>query len=160
MRPVCVLMLSPAGKPVALQVGVPPTSVACNARETVLPSTLLWSPGFVTASAATLQWNVALAECVPSLAVTVTASGVLDAALAGSVPVICPLLLSILTPWGKPVALNVNGAPAVLPLSGRETMSPATLLWSPGLLKPTKATLQWKVTLVLVMSSEAVTVTV
>ena len=43
MAPVEALMLSPAGKPVAEYVGVPPVSLAVMLNVTWSPSTLVWS---------------------------------------------------------------------------------------------------------------------
>ena len=101
------LIVSPAGKPVALNVsGSPLPSVATICSAVIaMPTVPLCAPGFVTTgatfAAAIGQLNVALpVPPRPSFAVTVTEF----APAAVGVPVTWPDAL-IVSPAGKPVAL-------------------------------------------------------
>src|SRR5439155_24544509 len=97
ISPVLGFWLSPAGRPLALYVGVPPTSVRLGCSETVLPSLFCWSAGMPRASLATLQVRPCVALWLPSAALSVT----LLVAAVVSVPVISPVLAFRLSPAGK-----------------------------------------------------------
>ena len=87
-------------------------------------------PGSATATGSrTVQGNVWLSlEPVASVAVTVTTKDPLSASPASGVPVIAPLLGSMLRPGGRPVSVQVSGEPlASVPDMGRETSPPSAL---------------------------------
>jgi hypothetical protein len=76
------------------------------------------------------------------------------------VPEISPLTGSMLSPEGKPVTLKVGVPLLVLATTGNDAVSPAALLWLPGLTRATAGvTVQRKLWLALLLPSVAVTVT-
>lgn len=107
--PVLALMLSPAGNPVADQLyGVMPPSAATVALYAA-PTVPLGSVAVVIESnaGAIVTVNVLVAVCgvgVPE-SVTVTFTVLVPAAVG--VPVICPVLVLMLSPAGNPVADQV-----------------------------------------------------
>jgi hypothetical protein len=107
------LMLSPAGRPVAVKVSAkPPESVAWICVLTGVPTVPFCAPGLVTVTVLPvlgLTTQVKVADpCapVPSVAVTVT----LEVPWVVGVPVICPEEL-MLSPAGRPVAEKVSVCP-------------------------------------------------
>src|SRR5262249_55245232 len=117
----------------------------------------------VTLGAATVQVKLSLALCPPSLAVTVTLYGVVEAAPPAMVPEIRPVVGLMLSPPGKPVELNVtthpkgsqalDGAPAESPVTSRRLPAVRTAICGAG------ATCQVNIRFKLAAPSVAVTVT-
>lgn len=107
ITPLPLLMVRPDGKPVAEYVSVLLSlSLADTGKDTLSPTALLWllmEPTDTTAS--TVQLKVWLLVFVPSVAVTVTEEGLSVSAVPEIVPVICPVVLLMLSPVGRPVAL-------------------------------------------------------
>ena len=105
-----LIMVKPAGKPMALNVsGLLLFSVAVAVTPlTVSPSASVCVAGGVTTGStllSTSQVNVALPLVVPLLAETVTLYGLLVLSPLAIVPVIRPVLLLMLRPEGRSVAL-------------------------------------------------------
>ncbi len=86
----------------------------------------------------TVQANVWLLLDVLSLAVAATSYGVLLASPLASVPEISPVLLLMLKPLGKPLALYVIVPPGEVALTCTDTVSPVALACAPGLTKATR----------------------
>src|SRR5258706_39908 len=134
MRPVAVLIVSAGGSPVALYVSVSPSgSLAVTARLIAPFSAFVWSPIAVMTGArfrfVTVQVKLALADNVPSDAVTVT---LCEPALAyDSVPVIAPVAGLIVRLGGNPVALYVSVSPSgSLAVIAKLTMAFSAFVWS------------------------------
>ena len=109
----------------------------------------------------TFQLKFWLIAALPSTVVTVTEYGELDAAPLAMVPVIWPVPLSMLSPEGRPVAVNV-GVPPVpsVRLMLRLTTSPGMLVWSSGLASSKSLTVQLIDWLTLMPALDCVAVTV
>jgi hypothetical protein len=129
ITPALLFSVSPVGSPVALKVTAPPSAARpWSARERGRPSTAFCNPRLGRPSADTLHARLWLTVSVPSLTATVTANGVPLTALVEIVPLMTPKLALMLSPVGKPVALNAS-VPLTesLVLRARETESPPTL---------------------------------
>src|SRR5258706_696688 len=115
MRPVGGLIVSAGGSPVALYVSVSPSgSLAVTARLIGAFSAFVWSATAVITGArfrfVTVQVKLALADKVPSDAVTVTLCA--PALAYDSVPVMRPVAVLIVSAGGSPVALYVSVSPS------------------------------------------------
>jgi hypothetical protein len=110
MTPLLGFRLSPAGKPASKKRTVAPLteSVALSVSELIaVPSVPLWLLGVLSVmlpAAVIVQVNVSEEDEVPSLANTVVVNVPMSAAPEEMVPVICPVLLLMLSPPGKPFA--------------------------------------------------------
>src|SRR5262249_25634289 len=107
-----------------------------TASETAWPSGVLWGPGLVTtggrSTLPTVQVKVTLLLRRPSEAVTVTLY--VPAAVNGRVPVISPLVVLMLSPGGRPLALKVRVSPSEsFATIWRATVWPSGVFCVPGL---------------------------
>src|SRR5262249_4798936 len=148
---------------------------ALPSRKTVRWIKTVWSgPAFATGgrlTSTTVQVKAALPLSEPSEAVTVTLNargggglGGCATAVKSTGPVINPLVGVMLSPGGKPLALKVRVSPSrSLAVTASETAWPSEVVWEPGLVTTggwsTSSTVQVKVTLLLRVPAEAVTVT-
>src|SRR5579864_6426440 len=167
MRPVVALIVSGAGRPVALKVtGSPSGSLATMASAMTALSGLVWFGIAVMTGArstlVTVQVKGWLVVSVPSKALTVTAYT--PAPDAVSVPLIRPVVALIVSGAGRPVALKVTASPsgslattwsAITALSGLVWFGIAVITGA----RWTLVTVQVKGWLVVSVPSKALTVT-
>ena len=139
--PVELLIDSPAGRPVALQVNVAPDwlSVADEVRVVIaVPDVPVWVPGLLTVTLlVTVHVKVAVPDWLDgSVAVSVTE----QVQGAVGVPETVPVDVLIDRPAGRPVADQVKVAPdwlSVAELVSGVMAEPVTFVWLPGLVTAT-----------------------
>ena len=105
MAPVAALMLSPAGRPVALQVKLAPAweLVAVVPRGAMgVPDTADWGPGLATDTELVMVQAKVAEPVAPEVSVAVTVTD--DEPPVLGLPVMVPLAALIDSPAGRPVA--------------------------------------------------------
>jgi hypothetical protein len=127
------LIDSPAGRPVAEKVGLPPPeSVAASCNDTPEPTDADCEPGFVTVTVGgeTAHVNDAC-PLLPHASVAVTVTVPVPAAVGA--PVISPFE-PIRSPAGRPLAVKVRASlPESFPATCKFTATPIVEDWDPGL---------------------------